>query len=185
MMRILLATLLLVSLCSCQSTKVTTIAKNEDKLLDPNSGFFLLGIETNRNMKFIEISGPTDIQLTAKDLKEGTNYLLIDLSAGNYAVERVQLGNYRYISLEDEENWKFSVVPGQINYVGHLELNTSQNAFYSSAELVNRSSEALQFLEKEFSAILTNRKLKYGGPGEDAFFDFISTLSKDKYDEKN
>lgn len=164
---------------SC-ATQVTSIKANQNKQLDQGKGFLLLGVETNRNLKLIRISGPENIELSSKDIKSGTNYLLVDLESGTYTIDRVSLDQYWYLDLDDEEQWEFEVVPGKISYVGHFELVRRGYWFAStSAELVNRSSEALEFLEDDYKDILANNKIEYAGPGQDPFFKFLVTTDKE------
>lgn len=164
--------LLLLSGCT---SRVTSITQDKDKALTPDKGYLLLGIQTNLDLKSIRIIGQEYIELSPKDIKEGSNYFLLDLEAGIYTIDQVKLNNYWRRELTDDEHWQFEVTPGKINYVGHLEINT-WGYWYptTSTELVNRSSEALELLEKKYPNILTNRSLTYGGPGEDVFFEFIA-----------
>lgn len=164
----------LVLLMTGCATKVTSITEDRDKELANNKGYLLIGIQTSQNLKAINISGPTFIQFTSKDIKHGTNYLLVDLEAGTYTVDKVKLDRNWRIDLEDEEYWNFTVSPGKINYVGHIEVANLGNWFANyKVELVNRSSESLEFLEKKYPNILANRKIRYGGPGEDSFFTYL------------
>lgn len=166
-------------LTSCATT-VTTIKKDQDRVLNNNSGYLLLGIETNRNLKTIRISGPQTIELSSADIKKGNNYLFIDLEAGQYTIDKIRLDKYWFVELDDEEYWDFEVKPNQISYVGHMEI--VRHWFWggaTNAELVNRSSEALEFLEDKYPNILTTRSVTYGGPGEDAFFEFLKSEFKE------
>ncbi|WDE03847.1 hypothetical protein SG34_021085 [Thalassomonas viridans] len=176
-MRLLLLLIATVLLCSC-ATRVTSLKNNENFVLEQGKGYVLFGIQTNQNLKTIYITGPQDIQLTSKDIKEGTNYLLIDLEAGIYTLDRLMLDNLWQLVLNDEQNWQFEVSEGQISYVGHLEVIRRGNWYPKvNIELVNRSSEALEFLEKDYSNILMRNSVVYGGPGQDRFFEFLADLS--------
>ena len=178
-MRILLILIALVLLASC-ATEVTSIKQDQHRILDSGKGYLLLGVETNRDLKTISISGPQNIKLSSANTKRGTNYLLVDLEAGIYTIDKVRLDNYWRFDLDDEEYWTFEVLPNQISYVGHLEI--VQRGYwqrYTHAELVNRSSESLEFLEKKFPNVLSNRAIAYGGPGEDNFFEFLTVSGKE------
>ena len=178
-MRVLSIVVLLSLLTAC-ATKVTSIKRDFDRSLGKDKGYLLLGIETNRDLKSIMVAGPEDIMLTSADMKKGTNYILIDLKAGNYTFDKVMLDNYWRIWLDDEDYWTFEVMPNQISYVGHLEI--ARRGFWGGttyAELVNRSSEALEFLEENYPTILANRSIAYGGPGDDSFFQFLGESAKE------
>jgi len=157
------------------ATKVKPLIDSEQKLLGDDKGLLLIGLETSRDLKSIHLSGPTNIILTSEHIKSGSQYLLVDLKAGIYTIKKIRLDNVRYLKFKDTENWEFSIKPGVINYVGHFEL--VQMGFFASSgaavELVNRSSEALQFLQLEYPSTLKRNRIKYAGPGEDDFFDFL------------
>jgi len=166
-------------LSSC-ATKVTSIKEDKNKLIKENSGFILFGVDTNRNLKSIQLSGPQKIKLTSEDIQKGTNYLLVDLKAGTYTIDKINFNNYMYLRLNDTD-WKIEVKPQQISYVGHLELVTRGYWILTShSELVNRSSEALEFMEDNYPNMLASRKLVYGGPGNDNFFDLVALTMKEK-----
>ncbi|WP_199608843.1 hypothetical protein [Flocculibacter collagenilyticus] len=172
--------LILVFALSACATKVTSLNSDADKALTEDMGFLLIGVQTNQDLKSILISGPQNIELSSQDIKKGTNYILIDLEVGQYTIDKLQLDNYWRLFLDDEEHWQFSVKSGQINYVGHLEV--VKHGFWNpitAVELVNRSSESLEFLESSFPTILANRELIYGGPGQDRFFNFLKSQKKD------
>ncbi|WDE00598.1 hypothetical protein [Thalassomonas actiniarum] len=173
-MRLLFLLLATALLCSC-ATRVTSLQNDQNLVLKQGKGYVLFGIQTNQNLKTINISGPQNIQLTSKDIKEGTNYLLVDIEAGTYTIDRLMLDNYWELVFDDEESWQFDVSADEISYVGHLEV-VRRGHWYPriNIELVNRSSEALEFLEENYSNILMTNSVVYGGPGQDRFFEFLA-----------
>lgn len=179
-MRISLFLITLLWLTSC-ATQVTSIKQDKDRVLESGRGYVLLGLQTNRDLKSISIDGPQNIKLSSADIKQGTNYLLVDLEAGIYTVDKVRLDNYWRVKLDDEEYWTFEVMADQISYVGHLEI--VRRGYYwspsTSTELVNRSSEALQFLEEKYPKLLASRSITYGGPGNDNFFQYLAASEKE------
>lgn len=177
-MRSLFLLVLACSIFGC-ATNVTSIKVDADKNLKAGRAYVLLGLETDRDLKKISISGPQNISMSHKDLKQGSNYLLVDLKAGTYTIDRVHLDSYWRVYFK-EEYWQFTVSPDQISYVGHLELvNHGYWATHTETVLANRSSEALEFLEDKYPNILANRKLTYGGPGSDNFFDYVQSLKQE------
>ena len=171
----------MIFLNSC-ATKVTSIKTDENIVLERGKGFVLLGIETDRTLKQITISGPRNIILTSKDLKRGSNYLFVDLPAGTYTIDRIFF-NYSYrMSLKDEEKWKFRVLSNEVTYVGHFEIAVRRSGWWPVAftELVNRSSEAIEFMEERFPTVFQNNSMSYGGPGNDDFISFITNRERNK-----
>ena len=179
-MRSLITLTCLFFLYGC-ATQVSTLKSGEHKTLKSGKGFILLGVETNANLNSIYISGPQSIKLTHSDIKEGTNFLFVDLKAGKYKIDRVAIGKNRNLRLkQDDISWDLQIESGKISYVGHFEWKThSYSRYYSFwsasyfVELVNRSSEALEFLEKEHPLMLSQNSLVYGGPGKDYFYSFL------------
>lgn len=178
-MRLLFLFIVFIGLNAC-TTQVTSLKQDQDVVSEANQGYLLLGIQTNRSLKSIEISGAQRIELSSKDVKRGTNYLLVDLKAGQYTIDRLLLDRSISVNLENEEYWQFEVVPGQISYVGHLELVTRGFSIFTSnrSELVNRSSEALEFLADNYPNIFSSRKITYSGPGDDSFFSYLNSLDE-------
>lgn len=170
----------LLCLSACRST-VTTMKVDTDQIqtVDANMGYLLMGVDTNSNLKHIDIDGPNPIRLTHADLKKGTSYILIPMAAGKYSLNNIQFNYYFNSRMKDDDIWQFDIKPATVSYVGHLEVNTrGYFVFYSSTELVNRSTEALDFMQEDFPSILNNRVMYYGGPGEDAYFQFIAGLGE-------
>lgn len=176
-MRLLVLCFSALFLASCATT-VTSVKDDKFIKLEQGKGFLLLGIESNRDLKTIFIDGQQSIKLTHKDIRRGTNYLLVDLEAGEYAIERIALDKFWNLNFENEENWTFTVKPNQINYVGHLEVTRRNNFSWilsgqTYTELVNRSTQALTFMKSDYPNLLSSNELVYGGPGQDSFFQFV------------
>ena len=174
----ILLSILFLSACN---TTVSTLKTDADAIseTDLTSGYLLIGVETNFNLKEINIDGPTDINLSHKDLRAGNNFILVPLPAGTFEVTGINMTHYSHFEMREEDDWSFEIKPQTISYVGHLEFDwRGFNRSYAHIELVNRSTEALEFMQKDFPNILSSRMLYYGGPGEDSFFDFLETLGK-------
>ncbi|WJG10541.1 hypothetical protein [Aliiglaciecola sp. LCG003] len=163
--------LLLAFLTSC-TVKVSSIKQDVDVELEHDAGYLLLGVDSNSDLDSIKIYGADNIRLTREDLRSGTQYILIDLEAGDYHIGNIKLNYFWYIDLE-EGYWDFTVRRGEISYIGHLEVKSRSSLWMlqsqSDVELVNRSTEALLFMESQFPTILENRTLNYTGPSSDPF----------------
>jgi hypothetical protein len=167
-------------LSACRST-VKTIDEDNSQLIrnKTEKGYLLIGVETNYSLRNINIGGQRSIRLSHKDLRSGTNFILVPLDAGTYEVEDVGFNRYMSARLRDEDDWSFTIKAQTISYVGHLEISSrSQFSKYLSIELVNRSTEAVDFMTVNFPNIYSTQTLYYGGPGEDDYFDFIKTLGE-------
>lgn len=133
----------------------------------------MLGVELSHNIRSIEISGPKNIRLSSEDLDKASNYFLIEMPAGDYQFDVIRFNRVSRMEL-NEGYWDFRVLPNEISYVGHLEV-ISIGWWYRNAniELENRSSDALTFLQNSFPNILSSKKVRYRGPGEDSFFEYV------------
>lgn len=171
---IFLGTLLL---NACVS-KINTLTNDVDKIIDEDSGYLLLSVSTNFPLHGINIEGEKKLRLSADNLTPGSKYILVDVPAGTYNIDQIKYNNYLYLAL-DEKLWTFDVKAGEISYVGNLDIYTNLQVAWQKAGqplLKNRSSDALQFMELNFPTLLKARKLKYRGPGEDNFFQFVEQL---------
>jgi hypothetical protein len=101
----------------------------------------------------------------------------LNLPAGHYNIEEINIIYWSDINLKDGF-WGVDIKPGQISYVGHLQVRDQRDGYY--VELENRSSLALMFLEENFKNLLANRQIVYTGPGQDRFFEYIGKLEAGK-----
>ncbi len=161
--------LFLILLTSCTS-KISSINSDRDLNLNENEGYLLLEVDTREDLKKIAIGGEKHIELTTRDLRSGSNYILVSLPAGDYHIEKVQTKKKFRFRLE-EEYWTFQVEKNVISYIGTMSIKTSW--FFANMELINNSSLALEYLEENFPNILSSREIVYSGPGEDRFFDLV------------
>lgn len=175
-MRYLLCILFISTLAGCVST-ASKITKDVDTLNDENMGYALIGLQSTNGFSNLLLNGESYVRLNASDINQGSSYLLVPLNAGTYNFYRVEhvFGYYNEFNT-DGDYWQFTITPGTVNYVGHLSLAGRFRFGVTEAELLNFSSSALEFMEEKFPTILETRKIVYGGPGEDDFFDFVSQL---------
>lgn len=173
--------LLSVSMLFGCAQKLEGLSKDVDIKLLKNSGYLLIGVDTNRGLHSIVIGGEKSLVLTDKDLQYGSNYILVNVPAGEYQFEDIKFGRYLYMELE-EGYWDFEVKPHQISYVGDLSVKTEGYWSVVSADILleNRSTAALLFLESKFPNILKSRKVRYSGPGEDSFLEYVERLQADR-----
>ncbi len=166
-------------LTSC-AVRVDSIKEDVVEELEKDIGYLLLGIETNATLKSVDIFGADNIRLTHKDLRPDSEFILIDLEAGDYDIRNMRFNSFVKAELTDGF-WNFTIVPGQISYIGHLEVDNKAFwafAFNSSFELTNRSTEALLFMQERFPNILEHHTLRYAGPGKDRFLQWFQGLDE-------
>ncbi|TQF70222.1 hypothetical protein [Pseudoalteromonas luteoviolacea] len=171
--------LLIAILMSGCATNVESIKDDKDVLVQEDSGYLLLGIDSTMSLKSIVLEGPQNIRITHKDLTEGSNHILLALKAGDYQLTQIEFSNYYKTNVDDREYWTFSITPGEINYAGDIELRTKWfvRSLRFNMELINNSSIALDFLKTNFPTILSSKSIAYGGPGEDDYLHLWSEKS--------
>lgn len=175
----LLSVVILLSFVTACSQTVRSLKESSQEIqtLESDKGYLLIGIDTEYNLKNISIDGPDFIRLSHKDLKKGSSFILLPLESGKYNITHVAY-SYGFVSkMIDENNWGFTIKPQTISYVGHMEIHNELFwGRFMSLELVNRSTEAIDFMELKFPAILQDRDLFYGGPGEDEYFQYLKKI---------
>lgn len=169
-------------LASC-ATKITKLEVDADKPLDAQSGYILLSVDTNIDLKSISMAGPKSLQITQDDLSTGSRFMMVEVPAGIYDFTEVRFNSYIHLTLT-EGAWHFRVEPGKINYIGNLAIKASglfaALGFYTSEPSVlleNKSVDALEFMQKSFPNILAARPLVYGGAGTDYFFPYAQQIN--------
>ncbi len=150
------------------SQQVSSIKNNAPTTLEKNDGYLLLSVDTQLNLKQLRVVGAKNFHLGATDLTKGKHYILVALPAGEYRFEMVKLNAWWAVLLKDGY-WSFKVNPNQISYVGELQLKGR------APELENRSSMALQYLEKQHAELLKHYVVRYSGPGDDHYFEFVES----------
>lgn len=167
--------LFVIFLLSACTAKLSSIRTDVDNHLGSEEGYLLMAINTNLGLSKLHVSGTQSFSLSYKDLRRGSNYVLLNLPAGDYEFMRVNYNQLYYFDINNTNDWSFKIQPGVISYVGDLEIDSVWQK-YSYVELVNNSSLAMDFMESRFANILKSRKIIYQGPGEDDFFDYISQV---------
>lgn len=162
---LLLASALVLVACS---QKVNSINSTNPGELAKNNGYLLLSVDSVVNLEQLNVTGTTSIHIGAEDLAKGKHYILVDLPAGDYQITSAKLNHWWLIKLSDGF-WNFSVRPGQISYIGELQLKGY------SPELENRSSMALQYLEQNHADLLKKFSVRFSGPGDDHYFEFVES----------
>lgn len=176
MIRLVVLVALFISGCSFKAENIKTDGELE---LTPGRGYLLLGVDTDISLNKLVIVGEQNIFLTYEDLQRGSNYLLVQLDEGDYKISRVHL-NYRYYFSLHSAGFDFTVTPGVINYVGDMWVERAH--LYGRGtqfHLLNKSSIALEYMQENFSQLISQGKLVYAGPGEDHFLEYAETLLVD------
>ncbi len=164
-------------LSSC-TTHLTSVAPGDELTLQPDQGVLMLAIDTYVSLEELHLLGERKLVFSEEDLGRGTNYLIVPVPAGTYHFGPVYLEkSFLRISIQPNKQhldlWTFEIQPGVINYVGHLEIINRGYWYTNEMVLLNNSSIAVEFLEREFDSLIDQYGLHYAGPGEDDFFEVV------------
>ena len=175
---LMLLSSILLLLAGCVATSVSSQKQDTDKLVETNQGYLLIGLVNDYDIQALYVWGEENLKLTREDLSAGENYILLPVKAGEYYFGRIDY-NYYYRTSLNEDDWRFEVKPGRINYVGHLTVEQPFYYFFANhIELKNRAATAQLFMEKYFPGLLTSREMFYAGPGQDRFYSLIAALEE-------
>ncbi len=162
-----------VLLSACIS-KVKNLSVDKDLNLDDQTGYLFMTVDTNFDFSRFAISGKQYTQLENPVFYNNKNYYLLPLKAGEYYIHsftNTSGGEYRFT---DDDLWRFNVSSGVISYIGEFKARNIYGHL-SRFSLINHSSFAMEYLEEKYPNILSQRKIEYRGPGEDFFFNLISS----------
>ena len=157
------------------ATKLKSVTNGAQINPAKNEGYLLLNVATNTDIYKIRISGRKHFELTKEDLRVGSNYMLLPMAPGDYRLSRDIIETYKgrgYVNL-DESLWQFTVRPGSIGYIGHMEVETSFWKTTGKYKMINRSTKALEYLQNIHLQLLKKHGVRYRGPGKDDFFEVV------------
>lgn len=158
-------------------TEQKSIKIDQVRKLEENTGYLFITLATNINYSQFKIMGEKYISLKSPDFYKDKNYYLVEVPAGQYEIGQFEIYHGKFDFDDGDELWEFSVSPGKISYVGELQVHHIKYR-WATFELINNSSQALEYLEIKYPKILANRDLEYHGPGKDFFYDLIFNKSK-------
>lgn len=141
-------------------------------------GYLMMAVKTNQTIQELRVEGPMDFILTAKDLQKGSNYILVPVQEGDYILSEIVLSKYHKFDFSEDDYWRFEVKRNAINYIG--DLSTEFHGWWNSRikyKLENRSSYALEYIEKRLPEILLRHQVVYGGIGEDQFLERMTAIN--------
>ena len=153
---------------------VYSIKNDQNTVAEEGYGFFLMAVTTNKTINELLIKGPMNFTLTQDDLKKGSNYILLTLPEGEYAIKKIITNRSKSV-FNGNDYWNFTVKANTISYIGDLNAQfLGRWGFRQKYELVNRSSYALEFLEDNYPQLLSRNTAVYSGYGEDQFLEIMT-----------
>lgn len=145
---------------------MTPLVPHEFEGLAPDEGIVLFFIESNRSLQEISIAHRQKL----RGIMMGSEVRVMVARAGSYrwdgAVEPRPMGSARF-RFQWDDSARFEVEAGKVNYPGHLSLTFAGNVLY--VRVLNRSSEALDYLENSEPWLLDAFPVTFSGSSRDDF----------------
>ena len=191
--RLLLATAIPLLLASC-ATGIRPLGPSGAVTLEGNEGLLILHVDTDIPISAIELNGKT----IASGVAPGHFAWVVRAGAGSYRFtslrflnlpghqrRRHQESNWDYLfrplqstkqqqtlHLGSEDEFRFIVEPGSVNYGGALVVRGNSGAI--EVRCRNHVAMAIRMLSGRDAELVASHPLRYGGLSEDGFLDYYS-----------
>lgn len=178
-----LLVLALASSVACRTLEARPIPLEQPALLEPGHGFLLVEIEVNNRvleLSLDRVEGGSE-RILFGDLPKGRRTMLLQVQAGEYRWNRVELPGQVYRGREypyvwsfdhDRQHFRFRVEAGKVNYPGILVL--SQKGRWLSMFTLNRSGQLAERLLESADWLLLRYPVVYTGRRRDDFLAYYS-----------
>ncbi len=173
----------------CAVGGIPPIDVNAPIELAPNEALLIVHIDTNLALKNLFLNNRS----VAQSLGKGRHVWIVRVRAGSYRWQRVELGSGRRlnqrIKLESDEELRFKVEAGKINYPGELVIRGGSQSSWGAGTLVvrnrNHSAMAVRELRGQYDAILRSLPLHYAGLSGDGFLEYYTRTRERPSAESN
>jgi hypothetical protein len=167
----LLATLLGLLLTNCASG-IRPLGPSAAIDLEPDEGLLILHVDSDRPIAEIDVNGSS----IASGLPAGNHAWMVRASAGSYRFSALQLavgmGRSRARSIDADDEFRFEVVAGHVNYGAALVIRSGRDDIEVRGR--NHVAMAIRMLSDRDAAIAAKHPLRYGGRGNGDFLDYYS-----------
>ena len=135
--------------------------------LGPGDGILVLHISTNVPLERLAF-GTGSI----RNVPEGEHIELYVTKAGSYRWSEIRpVGREQpRFRVRRDDDWRFRVRAGRMNYVGMLDIDRS-GWLHLNGRIRDRSALAAEELRDRYSELLERYPMVYSGPGHNVFFD--------------
>lgn len=154
----------LVFLLGC--TGVLPVEPGGAATLEASQGIFVVHISSEVEIASMDFGFGGSV----KGLPAGDHIALFVVRSGSYRWRQLELVEARGVRfrIPYEDEWKFRVEPGHINYAGMIILE--RNGWLSlSSRHVDRTAVAITDLNERFPELVARYPVAYSGPGRNVF----------------
>jgi hypothetical protein len=163
--------LIFLPLLSSCAVNISPIKHDRNYALESGKAFVVIGINPDRDLENLKISGPQNLEITSEYLTFGVKYFLLELEIGTYTIDTARRTNKQKSpflakiltsKLDNEQILSFTVSSGQINYTGDIGIY-SLSIIQLGADILNCTRNANEFVEKSYPEIAKKYAIKYVG----------------------
>lgn len=169
---LLLATWIPLLLLSCATGRIRPLDPSVALTLEPGEGLLILQVDTDVPIAGIELSGDT----VASGVLAGHHVWLVRAAAGPYRWTALRFtspaGRRRAHRFESNDEFRFEVQPGSVNYGGALVVRSASG--YVEARSRNHVAMAIRMLRDRDAELVARLPLRYVGLSEDGFLDYYN-----------
>lgn len=132
--------------------------------LRPGEGYVLVAVDSDVDLRYVSVRSASRLFTGERleDIKQGRNYGLYVMPAGDYRWDSLHAGWVRWVMREEPE-FVFQSRAGEITYAGDLIYHGVR------FHVANRGLSALDWLEREHPVIAARFDFKYSGHYPDPF----------------
>jgi hypothetical protein len=158
-------------LASC-ATGIRPLDPIAPAAVEPDEGLLIVHVDTDVTLAGIEVNGDT----IANAVAVGHHVWLVRASAGSYRWTALRFmnssGRHRAHPLDPEDEFRFDVQPGRVNYGGAMVVRTAGGNLEARSR--NHVAMAIRMLSDRDAALVASHPLRYGGPSEDGFLEYYN-----------
>ncbi|ARU28208.1 hypothetical protein [Cellvibrio sp. PSBB006] len=169
---------LVITICCLLVFHLTANANESDFTLKVKrgNGLLLLDVQVDAPSAVMTLQGVKSRQLVIKLAPTHGRWLVSSLPKGEYQIMNVKVPYFDlpYVnSTEKDPRWRIKIEPGQLNYIGRIEVERERTENYVAIRKHNRLVADLSHIRKDLADILADYPLTDGGYLRD---DFIEQL---------
>jgi hypothetical protein len=175
---ILAQAVVLCGLLSCAARVFQPVNVNGPVELAPDEALLIVHVDTDVAIHGLILNS----RPVAQSLRKGQHVWMIRVREGSYRWKMIELGNQQRhrmkYRLESDEELRFEVKAGEINYPGELIVRSDSMTRSAYGALfvrnLNHSAMAMRALRGSYDSVLRSLPLRYAGLEGDAFLEYYA-----------
>lgn len=181
--------LTLVAVLGCAAPLVVPINASGPIELASNEALLIIHIDTDIALESVVLNNRS----VAQSLSKGRHVWMVRVREGSYRWQRIEIGkllrNRLKFQLEADDELRFEVKAGKINYPGELAIRSGALSRWGNETLIvrnrNHSAMAVRELRESYDSILRSFPLHYAGLSGDGFLEYYMRMRDQPAAESN